>query len=67
MQKTQMQAAKKMLFGGQEMKIILIYNDYTVGEQQADMIKEWIGEIMADKSTENKSPLRYADEVRIEE
>ena len=49
------------------MKVILVYEGFKLGSTEADMIEEWINEIVFNKDPENTSTLRYADEVRIEE
>lgn len=47
------------------MKIVLIFEE--MGTEAKDILIEWIREKIADKSTENISPLRYVETMEIEE
>jgi hypothetical protein len=49
------------------MKIIIDMPDIPAGSTQAKIILGWIQELMADKSTGNVSPLRYARDIKFEE
>lgn len=46
------------------MKIILTFGDMAPGAM--DIIIEWMQGIVADKSLENLSPLRYVDKIEVE-
>ena len=47
------------------MKIILTFPD--LGPESERCIVEWINGIIADKDPENISPLRYVENVEVEE
>ncbi len=43
------------------MKVILIYDDIKLEEEQGKILKDWITELIKDKESSNTSPLRYID------
>jgi hypothetical protein len=48
------------------MKVTLFFNDIDYDSEQANIIREWIAGLVLDKTTDNTSPLRYADDVKID-
>lgn len=47
------------------MKIIIDFDSIDAESTQASIIKDWIEELIKDKSSDNLSPLRYADRFEI--
>lgn len=47
------------------MKIIIEFADIKLFTPTAEIIEEWIAELVRDKSTDNTSPLRYADKITV--
>ena len=49
------------------MKIEIEFRGIAADEQAAEIILKWIQNLIDDKSTDNVSPLRYADSMRVAE
>ena len=47
------------------MKIEIDFKDIEKGSPQAGIIEQWLRTIIADKSTDNETPLRYADTLKV--
>ena len=43
------------------MQVNIYFDDIDVASTQAKIIREWLDTLIRDKSTDNLSPLRYAD------
>ena len=48
------------------MKVIITFNDIEYESVQAQILREWLAAMILDKTTDNTSPLRYADDLKIE-
>lgn len=49
------------------MKIIIDFKDTEKGTQVAEILYNWIRQIIKDKDVTNNSPLRYADDCEVVE
>lgn len=50
---------------GGDMQIVIDFDDIDLNSIQSDIIRDWIEQLIKDKSTDNLSPLRYADTFKI--
>ena len=49
------------------MKIEIEFRGIAANEPAAEIVLEWIQNLIDDKSTDNLSPLRYANSIRVVE
>lgn len=47
------------------MQIVIDFDSIDLYSTQSDIIREWIEQLIKDKSTDNLSPLRYADRFEM--
>ena len=47
------------------MRVTIDFDDIELDTTQAEIIQEWLNKLIKDKSTDNLSPLRYADRIEF--
>ncbi|MBT9174568.1 MAG: hypothetical protein DDT22_00228 [candidate division WS2 bacterium] len=47
------------------MQIVIDFDDIDLETTQSEIIQDWVEHLISDKSTDNLSPLRYADRFEV--